>query len=434
MHRSLLLVVLVVVVTVTFAGATFAPTADEVVSGRAAPLKLAWSTPLGVGVAVAPPSIGADADLVLVPTMNVTGEDMAREFYLEAHSLTSGAIEWRRQLSPKQGGCPRVQEDSLPFTTSSFVGNDQVVSNFWFQEDINTHCSGFVLLDSKTGNIKSRRTVDVGFSYTANIKDLLYIARIETNLSSTANNELFRLAPPTFELAHPAATFSWPLTDMAMASQEPNILVSPRLRLLVLFQVSTGAMALVGLDPATLQPLWSTKAPTRVSWARPQLSGPRHDIVLVKTDAFFLPPYNTSIAAYNASNGHLLWQHTVVWSSMPVTTLHGVVEQGRQQLVCATYWVLDANMLMCRNPFTGDLAFSKQLTAQQHFRAIYHHWLLVQDAAKGQLMAIDPFTRTVAWTIPVEEGFTRVDVADDNSFLLLSSATGLAQWSVYAST
>ncbi len=81
--------------------------------------------------------------------MNVTGEDMAREFYLEAHSLTSGAIEWRRQLSPKQGGCPRVQEDSLPFTTSSFVGNDHVVCNFWFQEDINTHCSGFVLLDSK---------------------------------------------------------------------------------------------------------------------------------------------------------------------------------------------------------------------------------------------------------------------------------------------
>jgi outer membrane protein assembly factor BamB len=95
---------------------------------------------------------------------------------------------------------------------------------------------------------------------------------------------------------------------MALASQEPNILVSPRQRLLVLFQVSTGAMALVGLDPATLQPQWSTKAPTRVSWARPQLSGPRHDIVLVKTDAFFLPPYNTSIAAYNASNGHLLWQ------------------------------------------------------------------------------------------------------------------------------
>ena len=115
---------------------------------------------------------------------------------------------------------------------------------------------------------------------------------------------------------------------------------------------------------------------------------------------------------------------------MPVMTLHGVVEQGKQQLVCATYRVLDANMLMCRSPFTGDLAFSKQLTAQQHFRAIYHHWLLVQDAATGQLMAIDPFTRTVAWTIPMGEGATRVDVADDNSFLLLSSATGLTKWSV----
>jgi hypothetical protein len=57
---------------------------------------------------------------------------------------------------------------------------------------------------------------------------------------------------------------------------------------------------------------------------------------------------------------------------------------------------------------------------------------LVQDAAKGQLMAIDPFTRTVAWTIDVEEGSTRADVADDNSFLLLSSATGLATWSTPA--
>jgi hypothetical protein len=277
--------------------------------------------------------------------------------------------------------------------------------------------------------------VDAGFSYTANIKDLLYIARIEANLSSTTNNELFRLAPPTFELAEPAANFSWPITDKAEVSQEPNILVSPRQRLLVLFQASTGAMALVGLDPTTLQPLWSTKAPTRASWARPQLSGPRHDIILVKTDAYVRPPYNTSIAAYNAANGHLLWQvrkglhdvpwpmlmlfvethatrsslflvvsSTVVWNSMPVTTLHGVVEQGKQQLVCATYQVLDATMLMCRNLFTGDLAFSKQLTAQQHFRAIYHKWLLVQDAAKGQLMAIDPFTRTVAMDHPRRRG------------------------------
>ncbi|ELR12840.1 uncharacterized protein ACA1_093870 [Acanthamoeba castellanii str. Neff] len=421
----------------TFAGATFSPAA-EVVSGWAAPVKLAWSKPLGVGVAMAPPSIGADADLVLVPTMNVTGEDLAREFYLEAHSLTSGAIEWRRQLSPKQGGCPRVQEDSLPFTTSSFVGNGEVVANFWFQEDINTHCSGFVLLDCKvihsTGNIKSRQTVDAGFSYTANIKDLLYIARIEANLLSMTNNELFRLAPPTFELAEPAANFSWPIMDMAEVSQEPNILVSPWQRLLVLFQASTGAMALMGLDLTTLQPLWSTKAPARASWARLQLSGPRHNIILLKTNAYFRPPYNTSIAAYNAANGHLLWQHTVVWNSMPVTTLHGVVEQGKQQLVCATYQVLDATMLMCHNPFTGDLAFSKQLTAQQHFWAIYHQWLLVQDVAKGQLMAIDPFTRTRAWTIPIEEGSTRIDMADGNSFLLLSSATGLAKWSVYSSS
>jgi hypothetical protein len=84
--------------------------------------------------------------------MNVTGETWLA-FYLEAHSLTSGAIEWRRQLSPKQGGCPRVQEDSLPFTTSSFVGNGEVVANFWFQEDINTHCSGFVLLDCKVPTV-----------------------------------------------------------------------------------------------------------------------------------------------------------------------------------------------------------------------------------------------------------------------------------------
>ncbi len=56
--------------------------------------------------------------------------------------------------------------------------------------------------------------------------------------------------------------------------------MSPQLRLLVLFQVSTGAMALMGLDLATLQPLWSTKAPTRVSWVRLQLSGPCHNIIL----------------------------------------------------------------------------------------------------------------------------------------------------------
>jgi hypothetical protein len=66
----------------------------------------------------------------------------------------------------------------------------------------------------------------------------------------------------------------------------------------------------------------------------------------------------------------------------------------------------------------------------QHFQAIYGHLLLVQDSSKGQLMAINPFTHTVAWAIPVEEGLMHVDVADDNSFLLLSSATGLAKWTI----
>jgi hypothetical protein len=110
-------------------------------------------------------------------------------------------------------------------------------------------------------------------------------------------------------------------------------------------------------------------------------------------------------------------------------TLHGVVVQGAQQLVCATYSVLDTDTLMCHDPLNrGALAFSQQLTTHQFVPTTFRQWLLVQDGAKEELAAIDPFTRTVAWTIPAERGVYHVDVADNDSFLLLSSAATLWKW------
>ncbi|ELR20337.1 uncharacterized protein ACA1_185300 [Acanthamoeba castellanii str. Neff] len=123
--------------------------------------------------------------------------------------------------------------------------------------------------------------------------------------------------------------------------------------------------------------------------------------------------------------------NTVEWNSAPaVTTLHGVVVQGVQQLVCATYSVLSTDTLMCHDPLNGGaLAFSQQLTAHQFVPTTFRQWLLVQDWAKEELAAIDPFTRTVAWTIPAG-GVYHVDVADDESFLLLSSPATLWKWIV----
>ncbi len=119
------------------------------------------------------------------------------------------------------------------------------------------------------------------------------------------------------------------------------------------------------------------------------------------------------------------------WNSTPsVTTLHGVVVQGAQQLVCATYSVLNTDTLMCHDPLNiGVLAYSQQLTAEQFVPTTFRQWLLVQDGAKEELAAIDPFTRTVAWTIPAE-GVYHVDVADDESFLLLSSPATMWKWIV----
>jgi hypothetical protein len=112
-----------------------------------------------------------------------------------------------------------------------------------------------------------------------------------------------------------------------------------------------------------------------------------------------------------------------------VTTLHGVVAQGVQQLMCATYRVLNMDTLMCHNLLNGGaLTFSQQLTVHQFVLTTFCQWLLVQDWAKEELVAINPFMCTMAWTIPADWSVYHVDMADNKSFLLLSSPATLWKW------
>lgn len=82
--------------------------------------KLAWSQPLGVGLASHTPSISIDDGLILVPTM--TNKDWNREFYLVAHSLETGAVEWTRQLNRSQCGvCAEPLQGAQPALQDRFV-------------------------------------------------------------------------------------------------------------------------------------------------------------------------------------------------------------------------------------------------------------------------------------------------------------------------
>jgi hypothetical protein len=79
----------------------------------------------------------------------MTNKDWNREYYLVAHSLVTGAVEWTRQLNRNQCGCADDRVRSLPFKTGSFVGNGKVVANFWWYETLDTHCAGYVVFDCK---------------------------------------------------------------------------------------------------------------------------------------------------------------------------------------------------------------------------------------------------------------------------------------------
>lgn len=150
----------------------------------------------------------------------------------------------------------------------------------------------------------------VDYSYTANSQGLLYISSVAATPGSfkVFNSEIYRLAPPNFALSAPVASFSLPnSTGWYTTNQIPNLLASPLQRSLVLFNGSSNGapLELVGLDPTTLKPLWYTKTP--VTTSRPVLSGPRQAMILVQA-ASLSKPSTTSVAAYDAANGHLLWQ------------------------------------------------------------------------------------------------------------------------------
>lgn len=138
----------------------------------------------------------------------------------------------------------------------------------------------------------------VDCSYTANSQGLLYISSVTASPGSfkVFNSEIYRLARPNFALSAPVASFSLPnSTGWYSNNQIPNLLVSS----------NGGPLELVGLDPTTLKPLWYTKTP--VTTSRPVLSGPRQAMILVQA-ASHSKPSTTSVAAYDAANGHLLWQ------------------------------------------------------------------------------------------------------------------------------
>src|SRR5690606_30283226 len=119
---------------------------------------------------------------------------------------------------------------------------------------------------SQTGQMTSPQRAQVDSSYTANSQGRLYISSVTATPGSykVFNSEIYRLAPPNFELSAPVASFSLPnSTGWFPTNQIPNLLVSPLQRSLVLFNGSSNGapLELVGLDPTTLKPLWYTKTP-----------------------------------------------------------------------------------------------------------------------------------------------------------------------------
>jgi hypothetical protein len=144
----------------------------------------------------------------------------------------------------------------------------------------------------------------------ANGQGGLYISSITATpgLYKVFNSEIYHLALPNFELLAPVASFSLPnSTGWFPTNQIPNLLVSPLQCLLVLFNGSSNGapLELVGLDPTTLKPLWYTKTPVTTLWL--VLLGPCQAMILVQA-ASLSKPSTMLVAAYNAANGHLLWQ------------------------------------------------------------------------------------------------------------------------------
>lgn len=126
---------------------------------------------------------------------------------------------------------------------------------------------------------------------------------------NATSNELLRMAPPTYPVTSPAANYSWPVYDFILKSSEAPLLISQVQHLLVQIQYTgNNTLALVGLEPKSLRPLWSTKGiPMSLN---SQITGPHDDIITLyyPPDALHGPPYKTSIVGYSAVHGHCLWQ------------------------------------------------------------------------------------------------------------------------------
>ncbi len=106
----------------------------------------------------------------------------------------------------------------------------------------------------QNGDIKVQH-ITAGFSQTAHLGNFLYIVHY-ANRTSNETNQLLRLQQPVYP--PPAANYTWPVSDSSIQSNQPNLFISHLRGLLVQFQIVNGTLSLVGLEPKSLKPLWTT--------------------------------------------------------------------------------------------------------------------------------------------------------------------------------
>ncbi len=157
----------------------------------------------------------------------------------------------------------------------------------------------------QNGDIKVQHTTGAGFSQTAHLGNLLYIVHY-ANRTSNETNELLRLQQPVYPLSPPAAKHTWPVSDSSFQSNQPNLFMSQHRGLLVQFQTVNGTVSLVGLEPKSLKPLWTT--PNIAFSLDIKLAGRLEDTITVGYSSKATAPYNTSIVGYSALDGHQMWQ------------------------------------------------------------------------------------------------------------------------------